>query len=68
MYTLNRDGYPQVRVRLRTTRIPREGDKLSDRHGQKGVISVLMAEEDMPYVMDGPNAGMRPDLIVNLHW
>lgn len=67
LVTNNREGYLQVRVRLRTMRIPQHGDKLSDRHGQKGVIGCIMAEEDMPYVASGPNAGMRPDLIVNLH-
>lgn len=65
--TNNRDGYLQVRVRLRTTRIPQYGDKLSDRHGQKGVIGGILNEEDMPYIMSGPNEGLRPDLIVNLH-
>lgn len=45
---MNRDGLFQVRVRLRTMRIPTVGDKISDRHGQKGVISCLMNEEDLP--------------------
>lgn len=67
VYTTNRDGYPQIRVRLRSTRVPQHGDKLSDRHGQKGVIGALLPEEDMPFVASGPNEGLRPDLIVNLH-
>ncbi len=29
------------------------GDKLSGRHGNKGVISKVLAEEDMPYLEDG---------------
>ncbi len=29
------------------------GDKLSGRHGNKGVISRIMPEEDMPYAADG---------------
>ncbi|MES3031892.1 MAG: DNA-directed RNA polymerase subunit beta [Patescibacteria group bacterium] len=29
------------------------GDKLSGRHGNKGVISRIMPEEDMPYMADG---------------
>ena len=29
------------------------GDKLSGRHGNKGVISTILPEEDMPYTMDG---------------
>ena len=29
------------------------GDKLAGRHGNKGVISVILPEEDMPYMADG---------------
>ena len=29
------------------------GDKLSGRHGNKGVISRILPEEDMPYAADG---------------
>ena len=29
------------------------GDKLSGRHGNKGVISRILPEEDMPYMLDG---------------
>ena len=29
------------------------GDKLSGRHGNKGIISVILPEEDMPYMADG---------------
>ncbi len=29
------------------------GDKLSGRHGNKGVISMILPEEDMPYTLDG---------------
>ncbi len=29
------------------------GDKLAGRHGNKGIISVILPEEDMPYMADG---------------
>ena len=67
MISTNRDGFRQVRVRLRSMRVPQVGDKISDRHGQKGVIGFLASQEDLPFVADGPNAGMVPDAIVNLH-
>jgi len=37
------------------------GDKLSGRHGNKGIISKILAQEDMPYL---PN-GQSIDLILN---
>jgi len=30
-----------------------EGDKMAGRHGNKGVISRILPEEDMPYLADG---------------
>src|SRR5690625_5667747 len=30
-----------------------EGDKMGGRHGNKGVLSKLLPEEDMPYMPDG---------------
>jgi DNA-directed RNA polymerase subunit beta len=29
------------------------GDKISGRHGNKGVVSIILPEEDMPYLPDG---------------
>ena len=65
--TTTKEGFRFVKLKIRTVRIPQEGDKISSRHGQKGTIGLLMAEEDLPYVMSGPNEGMRPDAIINLH-
>jgi len=67
LFSTNRDGFRQIRVRIRSMRVPQVGDKISDRHGQKGVIGFLANQEDLPFVADGPNAGMVPDAIVNLH-
>jgi DNA-directed RNA polymerase II subunit RPB2 len=67
MLSVTKEGARSARVRLRSMRIPQEGDKISSRHGQKGTLGILIPEEDMPFVMSGNNAGMRPDAIINLH-
>jgi DNA-directed RNA polymerase subunit beta len=42
-----------VRVFIAKKRKISVGDKLAGRHGNKGVISVILPEEDMPYMEDG---------------
>jgi DNA-directed RNA polymerase subunit beta len=50
-----------VRVYVAQKRKISEGDKLAGRHGNKGVISTIMAEEDMPFLADGTPV----DIILN---
>src|SRR5690606_31207887 len=42
-----------VRVYMAQKRKISEGDKMAGRHGNKGVIARIMAEEDMPFLPDG---------------
>ena len=42
-----------VKVIIATKRKLRAGDKLAGRHGNKGVVSRILPEEDMPYLADG---------------
>ena len=59
--TFSRDGRDDlppgvndlVRVYVATKRKIAEGDKPAGRHGNKGVISKIVPEEDMPFMEDG---------------
>ena len=42
-----------IRVYIIQKRKIQVGDKMSGRHGNKGVISLVLPEEDMPYLPDG---------------
>ena len=54
----------EIFVMVRKNRNAVVGDKFSSRHGQKGTLSCLMEQANLPYCM---NSGVVPDIIINPH-
>lgn len=56
-------GKTKLDITITEHRTVQMGDKLASRHAQKGVVGMIMDEQDMPFT---PN-GCTPDIIINPH-
>jgi DNA-directed RNA polymerase II subunit RPB2 len=64
LLTENSEQTTMVKLRCRTERIPKVGDKFAASSGQKGTVGLTLKPQDMPYCVKD---GIIPDIMMNPH-
>jgi DNA-directed RNA polymerase II subunit RPB2 len=63
----NSENKDTIYIKIRDVRKPERGDKFASRYAQKATIGIILPVEDMPFVVEGRDAGVVPDIIINPH-
>jgi len=59
---LGKDNYLNTNVIIEESKKLKVGDKISSRHGQKGIVASIKSEEQLPFVKE---TGLVPDVFVS---